>query len=306
MVGLLMMVQSNAQGILDTLAPQNVDTVLVTQAKPLIKGYTKRSYVKDSLQLSILHDSLEKKWTFDDTLPPKRPEQISFPKWKNSEIGQNNYKPILLTILFFLITGLYVLKSAIYKGKTKMEYRAVLLNIYYREWIQEQQDTLTFYVVFSKTISLLLVGLFFSYLAFRLDVQVFELQWVTSMAIFLIPFILVCIKYIGAAALSYLFADTEMFRHHFSYNQIIDNFFFVPLYLSFLLAYFMIGVWDVKIFVVLGLAILLISRLVSTLFFIFHTLFNRQYKKLYVIFYLCSLEIMPTVILIRWIAKYYT
>ena len=102
MVGLLMMVQSNAQGILDTLAPQNVDTVLVTQAKPLIKGYTKRSYVKDSLQLSILHDSLEKKWTFDDTLPPKRPEQISFPKWKNSEIGQNNYKPILLTILIFL------------------------------------------------------------------------------------------------------------------------------------------------------------------------------------------------------------
>lgn len=302
----MMAIQSNAQGILDTLVPQNDDTVLVIQAKPFNNGYTKRAFVKDSLRLSKLHDSLERKWTFDDSLPPKRSEQISFPKWKNIEFEQPNYKPTLLTILFFLVTALFVLKTAIYKGKTKMEYRAVLRNIYYREWIQEQQDTLTFYVVFSKTINLLLVGLFFSYIAFRLDIHVFDKRWMTSIVLFLIPFVLVCIKYISAAMLSFLFADTEMFRHHFTYNQLIDNFFFVPFYLSFLLAYFMIGVWDVKIFILLGLAVLLISRVISTLFFSFQTLFDRQYKKLYVIFYLCSLEIMPTVILIRWIAKYYT
>lgn len=154
--------------------------------------------------------------------------------------------------------------------------------------------------------SLLLVGLFCTYLGYRLNIRIFERDWMTTLIIFLTPSVLVGIKYIGAVVLSYLFAKTEMFRHHFTYNQLVDNFFFLPLLVCFILSYFMNGVWDIKIFIVLGLSLLLISRVISTLFFVFQTLFDAQYKKLYVIFYLCSLEIMPTVILIRWIAKNYT
>jgi len=199
-----------------------------------------------------------------------------------------------------------VLKSAIYKEKLKQEFRAVLRGIFYREWLQEQQNVLPFYVIYSKTLSLFMVGLFMSYLTFRLNVELISPAWLTHWIVFLAPLILVVLKYIAGAVLSYLFSNSEMFKHHFTNNQLIDNFLFIPLLLSFMLVYFLIGVWKVEFFALVGMGIIVATRVVSILFFSFQTLFNRQYKKLYVIFYLCSLEIVPLFILVRWIAKNYT
>jgi len=93
----------SAQGILDTLAPVQVDTQMQFE-QPTYNGYSKKAYLKDSVKLKNLHDSIAVKWTFDDSLPNKRGQSILFPKKKNRELKRNHTKPSYLPFCFFLLS----------------------------------------------------------------------------------------------------------------------------------------------------------------------------------------------------------
>lgn len=300
-----------SQGILDSLtSSNNYDTLEesnnnVNQYIPSPNNYRYADYVKDSITLANLHDSIASQWTFDDSLPEKKEPVVLFSANLNKELNKNNPRPPIFTGLFFVVLLGFVIKATFFGNKMALEFGAGIRALGYDEWFASQLVIINVYNVLSKLLSICLHALVISYVLFRLS-WTFSLSINIMVLLVLLGLIaIIILKYFLGWFFGVIFQNPTLIKHHFTVNQLNDNLLFLPLLLCFVLSYFLNGLQNVDWMLVVGAVLIALDRVISIASFGVTSLLSRDNKKLYVFFYLCTLEIIPVLVFVKFMAVSY-
>jgi hypothetical protein len=299
---------TNGQGILDSLSPQGVLSEIEEESampiRSLINPYPYEKYLLDSSKIQTINDSYTVLWTQYDSLPKFKSHYQAFYRLNNRELDKNNTKPAVITYLYLLLLLLLVVKYSVYNTKARFELRAIFRKIIYRDWLADQLTILNPYNIVSKAVTILGIGILISVINLKLNLNWANGVFLESILIVLLLFGAVFLKYFIGFILANLFDNEGLLSHHFSHNQLIGSLLSVPIIMIVSILYFMNGIWDTSYLYIIILVIVCINLIYILISFSFSSLNDRSNKFLYVFFYLCTLEIIPALILVRWIAVF--
>lgn len=296
-----------AQGILDSLAPNisNEDNIELPEIRVPVNKYSLKTYLKDSQKLQTINDSFTRLWTKYDTLPPQKVVYYPFKRDQNRELEKANFRPSIITFLYLLLLLLLAFKYSYFSAKSRQEYWATLRSITYRDWLNDQLTILNPFNLLSKFINGLSIVIFIAIINQRLALNWGNNATLETVLILLAMFLVQFSKYFLGYFLAVLFENIELIKNHFALNQLTGSFYSVFNILIISVLYFMHGQWSVNILITIILFLLILQVLHGLIAFSFSCIKNRSNKFLYVIFYLCTLEIIPILLLSRWIAISY-
>ncbi len=306
-LGLLLLTTGGVFAETDSTDGEGDTLTLPQDQEPVNRApsYSYSRYLKDSLELVQVHDSIARVWKLRDSMQELAAPKEQFPRNENTEYLKNKRKPRFFTLMFFVLVVLFVLKRLFFGSWLNVEFWASLRRVIFKEWMNEMLTLFSFYNVYSKSLSLLTASVFTGYLLYRLDWMLTPEIALHGLGIIFIFFLWTFVKYMLGLFLSYVFEQETLIKYHFSVNQIIDNLAFIPWLLSFLLSYFLYGSIATEWILLIGVGGIVLARLVGFIYFTAWALFDTHTKKLFVFFYLCTLEIIPVAILIRYIAISY-
>ena len=296
-----------AQGILDSLAPAiNSENTNSQISQPLrVNPYSYRLFVKDSLIIAKIRDSYSNKWTQYDSLPSATQKYQPFYRQNNIEYLKTQSKPPLLTILFFILMVLVTIKFGMFRKKSYQEIAALFRNIAYVDWISEQLTLLNPFNLLSKIITTFGFSVLIAFVNFKIGFFLPQQQQLAILIILFSCFSYIILKYILAQILAFLFDHNSFVTDHFTHYQLLGALGSIINLVFFIIIYFMQGHWQTNVFILASLITWGIVYITAMLLFSLKKLANRNNKFFYLFFYLCALEILPILILSRWVAISY-
>jgi|GEM_PF-6850689 len=267
--------------------------------------YTYSSYLEDSAENYYIYDSIKNKWIVFDTSLPILKRFVSFSLYKNIEFKKSNPRPLVLTFFILLLAVLYMVKKTFFEGVYHQEFLAAFRPFYFKNWLDEMLALVNLFNVFSKLLSTLLIGVLFSLALLRFG-WIFNNNFVLqTLTIIAGCIILGLIKYILALFLGYLFDKMELTKIHFTIHQINQSFVWVPIFILVMLGYFLYGSYPTQWFLLAGLGLVILERLVSIFQLAYWGWVKIGEKKLYLLMYLCAFEIFPLLVISRYVALAY-
>ncbi len=293
----------NAQPNINTLDT----TILQIEGETINKptGYKYSQYYNDSVAVKKLLDSMVGLNCKYDSLPARKDRLITFPQSDNKEFKRNRVRFAGLTVFICILLLLFSIKKRTFADIYKKESIAAIRPYYFQKWIDETINVLNFYNVFSKILSLLLSCAVFYLLIIRFNLPYNIQQNLLLFYVVLVILTITFIKYTFAYILSSFFNMQDYFAIHYTIKQLNDNLFFIPIGLVLLINYFYYTHFIASNLTILLIFLLGLKELISLIQMCYLGFFKKSEKKLFLMLYVCSLEIFPFLIFLRFVALAY-
>lgn len=248
-----------------------------------------------------LKDSLTQRWEDSIQIENYNKRKEDFSKNRNLELIKKQKRPLALTIFILLILFGVALRYAFFKNQIFSELSVFKGAFALNEWLSSKRNIVDVYHLFSRILNYLLLTaiiLVFLKTVSKTDISA-ELLIKITLAITLIS----VIRHLLAFIFSSLIQRFEFFQLHFNLNHLITSLTLVLNTVCLTLLYFS-NSFDIKNWLLVTCAsILLISWVVYFIIFAFKSILSPSIKNVYLIFYLCTFEILPIIVGITWLAK---
>jgi len=268
-------------------------------------GYSYTSYLEDSAANHYIYDSIKNKWIVFDTTLPVVKKFVKFALYKNIEFKKNMPRPLILTFFMLLLVVLFMLKRTFFDAAYHQEFLAAFRPFYFKNWLDEMLALINLFNVYSKLLSTILIGVLFSVMLLRFG-WFFNPNFALQTLIIILGCVLLgFIKYVASLFLGYLFDKMELSKIHFTIHQVNQSFIWVPVFIALMLNYFLYGSYPTQWFLLVALVLVVLERVVSIVQLAHWGLFKIGEKKLYLLMYICTFEILPILVISRYVALAY-
>ena len=295
---------SKGQGILDSLVP-NSDSLQIEETSPLsttsTETYLYKDYIKDSLKLQQLADSLSRFWQIESVydLPKSSPHQ-DFDKKENLEFNRSSRKKMWLTFFVLFTLVLTCFRQVFFNTQIREEYGILRGNFALNEWLESHQTFTNFYFISSKLLNYFILSSLVYAVMHRTGIEIDS-----SLAIKVFVFIALfnILKHLNSLIFSLLIKKLELFKLHFSTNHLFHSLSALPLILLIFIGYTFHITLVTNWLLIICASIVVLSLFLFLTTFTLKSIFSTGVRNVYLIFYLCTFEILPIILCITWLAK---